>query len=33
MLDDDRAPAPDIGAITNLIATNVLEDAVRELVK
>ena len=33
MLDDDRAPAPDIGAITNLIATNALEDAVRELVK
>jgi histidine ammonia-lyase len=33
MLDDDRAPAPDIVAITELIATSALEDAVRELVK
>jgi len=33
MLDNDRAPAPDIGAITHLISTNALEDAVRELVK
>jgi histidine ammonia-lyase len=33
MLDDDRAAAPDIVAITDLIATNALEDAVRELVK
>jgi histidine ammonia-lyase len=33
MLDDDRAPAPDIAAITNLIATSALEDVVRELVK
>jgi histidine ammonia-lyase len=33
MLDDDRAAAPDIVAITDLIATNALQDAVRELVK
>ena len=33
MLDNDRAPAPDIAAITHLIATNALEDAVCELVK
>jgi histidine ammonia-lyase len=33
MLDDDRAPAPDIVAITNLIATKALEDACGELVK
>jgi histidine ammonia-lyase len=33
MLGDDRAPAPDIGVITNLIATSALDDAVRELVK
>jgi histidine ammonia-lyase len=33
MLDDDRAPAPDIVAITNLIESSALEDAVRELVK
>jgi histidine ammonia-lyase len=33
MLDDDRAAAPDIAAITDLIATSALEDAVRELVK
>jgi len=33
MLDDDRAAAPDIVAITDLIATNALHDAVRELVK
>ena len=33
MLDDDRAAAPDIAAITSLIATNALDDAVRELVK
>jgi hypothetical protein len=33
MLDDDRAPAPDIVAITRLIATNALEEACGELVK
>jgi histidine ammonia-lyase len=33
MLDDDRAAASDIDAIAGLIATNALEDAVRELVK
>jgi len=33
MLDDDRAAAPDIVAITRLIATSALDDAVRELVK
>ncbi len=33
MLDDDRAPAPDIVAITELIATNALEDACAGLVK
>jgi histidine ammonia-lyase len=33
MLDDDRAPAPDIVAITNLIATRALEDACGALVK
>jgi histidine ammonia-lyase len=33
MLDDDRAPAPDIDAIAQLIATNALEDACGELVK
>jgi histidine ammonia-lyase len=33
MLDDDRAPAPDIVAITELIATNALEDACGGLVK
>jgi histidine ammonia-lyase len=33
MLDDDRALAPDIVAITELIATSALENAVRELVK
>ncbi len=33
MLDDDRAPAPDIAAITQLIATNALEEACGELVK
>jgi histidine ammonia-lyase len=33
MLDDDRAPAPDIVAITILIASRALEDAVRALVK
>jgi histidine ammonia-lyase len=33
MLDDDRAPSPDITVITNLIASCALEDAVRELVK
>ena len=33
MLDDDRAPAPDIIAIAELIATNALEDACGELVK
>ena len=29
MLDDDRAPAPDIVAIAELIATNALEERVR----
>jgi histidine ammonia-lyase len=33
MLDDDRAPAADIVAITELIATNALEDACGGLVK
>jgi histidine ammonia-lyase len=33
ILDDDRAPAPDITAITELIASNALEDACGELVK
>jgi histidine ammonia-lyase len=33
MLDDDRAPAPDIVAITELIATNALEGACGGLVK
>ena len=33
MLDDDRAPAPDIVAIAELIATNALEEACGELVK
>ena len=33
MLDDDRAPAPDIVAITELIATNALEEACGGLVK
>ena len=33
MLDDDRAPAPDIVAITDLIATSALEDACGGLVK
>ena len=33
MLDDDRAPAPDIVAIAQLIATNALEEACGELVK
>jgi len=33
MLDDDRAPAPDIIAITELIATSALEDACGGLVK
>jgi histidine ammonia-lyase len=33
MLDEDRAPAPDIIAITELIATNALEDACGGLVK
>ena len=33
MLDDDRAPAPDIVAITELIATSALEDACGGLVK
>jgi histidine ammonia-lyase len=33
MLDDDRAPAPDIVAITELIATHALEDACDGLVK
>jgi histidine ammonia-lyase len=33
MLDDDRAPAPDIIAITELIATNALEDVCGGLVK
>ena len=33
MLDDDRPPAPDIVAITQLIATNALEDACGGLVK
>ncbi len=32
-LDDDRAPAPDIAAIGELIATHALEDACGELVK
>jgi hypothetical protein len=32
-LDDDRAPAPDIAAIDELIATHALEDACGELVK
>ena len=33
MLDDDRAPAPDIVAITELIATNALHDACGGVVK
>jgi len=33
MLDNDRAPAPDIVAIAELIATNALEEACGELVK
>ena len=33
MLDDDRAPAPDIVAITELIATNALQDACAGVVK
>ena len=33
MLDHDRTAAPDIGAITSLISTSALDDAVRELVK
>jgi histidine ammonia-lyase len=33
MLDDDRAPAPDIVAITQLIASNALEEACGGLVK
>jgi histidine ammonia-lyase len=33
MLDDDRAPAPDIVAIAQLIETNALEEACGELVK
>ena len=33
MLDDDRSPAPDIVAITELIATNALEEACGGLVK
>jgi histidine ammonia-lyase len=33
MLGDDRAPSPDIVAITELIASNALEDACRGLVK
>jgi histidine ammonia-lyase len=33
MLDHDRAPSPDIVAITELIASNALEDACRGLVK
>ena len=33
MLDDDRAPAPDIVAITELIATGAVEDACGGLVK
>jgi histidine ammonia-lyase len=33
VLDDDRAPAPDIAAIGELIATHALEDACGELVK
>ncbi|HMB81427.1 MAG TPA: aromatic amino acid lyase, partial [Vicinamibacterales bacterium] len=33
VLDDDRAPAPDIVAITELIATNAFEDACAGLVK
>ena len=32
-LDEDRSPAPDIAAITELIATNALEDACGGLVK
>jgi histidine ammonia-lyase len=32
-LDDDRAPAPDIAAIAQLISTNALEEACGELVK
>ena len=32
-LDDDRAPAPDIVAITELIATDALEDACGGVVK
>jgi histidine ammonia-lyase len=32
-LDDDRAPSPDIVAITELIATNALEEACGGLVK
>src|SRR4051812_31700508 len=33
MLDNDRAPAPDIDVITELIATNALEEACRDVVK
>ncbi len=33
MLDDDRAPAPDVLAIIELIATSALEEACGELVK
>jgi histidine ammonia-lyase len=33
MLDDDRAPAPDILEITRLVATSALEEACGELVK
>jgi histidine ammonia-lyase len=33
MLDDDRAPAPDIVAIAELIETNALEDSCGALVK
>jgi hypothetical protein len=33
MLDDDRPPSPDIVAITELIASNALEDACAGLVK
>ena len=33
MLDDDRAPAPDVIEITELIATSALEDACGGLVK
>ncbi len=32
-LDDDRAPAPDIDAIAELIATNALEEACGGVVK